>query len=136
MRVHYVHFLSFTYRFRIFDGIEKDLSGFFRQLFTIKTVEYTFIVWDVFVLAQEGIMFCFGGKNSKTAVQQNIRTLCAFLALPLATAKACHYDQLAYRVDLWLNLFCVLLWSTSANTTTCMQVFWFEHMRWKKRREY
>lgn len=48
-------------------------------------------------------MFIFGGKNSKTAVQQDIKTLlsqCGFLALPLAKVKACHYDQLAYRVDL------------------------------------
>lgn len=48
-------------------------------------------------------MFSFEGKNSKTAVPQSIKTLlsqCAFLAFPIIGAKACHYDHLAYRVDL------------------------------------
>ncbi len=124
----FCHLLSL----RIFDRSERALNGFSRQLFTIKTVKCTFIVWDVFVLAQVGIMFSFGGKNSKTSVPQSIKTLlcqCAFLALPLAEAKACHYDQLAYSVDLWLNLLWALLWGSCASTTTCMQLVCIEQMR-------
>lgn len=124
----FCHLLSL----RIFDRAEKALNGVSRQLFTIRTIKCTFMVWDVFMLAQVGIMFSFGGKNSKTSVPQSTKTLlsqCAFLALPLAEAKACHYDQLAYRVDLWLNLLCALLCGTSAGTTTCMQVVCIEQMR-------